>query len=160
MIGFQFIESKPEHTPWDRAVSLLLLTLSLSLVALLDAFVMSTLNMSQFAVCFVHGILVSLYAFENWVLLRDLRAKTAPVIVLVDRIKTQAEIIQQLIAEKQTMQSVHLKFKKRTRDWRSCNSFFSDKDARHDPPQTATRTRLLEPISAGQRHNIAPAHGD
>ena len=88
----------------QRIASIVLLLLALILFGLLDVWIMNFLYFSTPVVCFLHGIVLGLYALENWVMFKDLKAKVVPIIVLIEQNKAQVNTINHMTLEKQALE--------------------------------------------------------
>lgn len=126
---------------WARIVGYVSLSVVLLFFGLVDYWICRALGLSAFVVCMVHGVLLGMYVLENWVLLRDLRAKLAPIVALIDKNAAQAGHIEQLANEKRAleMEIAALRRPRKARkmgwikDWESCDSFLSKIDEHSHP---------------------------
>jgi hypothetical protein len=112
--------------------SIALLTVFVAAGALLNALLLCTL-LDGFAACFLNGILVMLYATENWAMMRDLEGKSAALLVeegtravlLKDMQLLKAEVVSQTNARKRLEEKASLRLRmqsKRTKQKEEANA--------------------------------------
>lgn len=85
----------PKEEPATLACMLCLWVL-LILVGLVDAWLVTSINLSAFASTAVHGTLLALVGANNWALQRDLDKRNSPIDAMLNTEKAQIELVTRL----------------------------------------------------------------